>query len=62
MFMSNLKFEVDELVKHPAGSRKNLIRNTIEFSDSVVFPFNDTISSIKRIYPNKQLVFTFTII
>ena len=60
--MSNLKIEVDEVVKHSPGSRRNLLRNTIEFNDAVVFPFNDTICTIKRIYPNKQLVFNFTII
>ena len=57
-----LKIEVYELAKHPASARKELLRNTIPFNDSVVFPFNDVLSSLKTIYSNKHILVNFTII
>lgn len=60
--MSALKIEVEELCKHPANTRRVILRNTITFNENVSFPFDTIIKSIRLIFPNKQLIFNFTII
>lgn len=59
--MADLKIEIDELCRHPANSRKTLVRNTIPFNENVTFPFEKIISVFKTLYSNKQLIFNFTI-
>lgn len=59
--MISLKFEIEEVVKHPAGSRKILLRNTVEYNDSLQFPFDRVVSLFKMLFPSKELVFNFYI-
>ena len=60
--MSNLKIEVFDTKDCENGKFKLLLRNSIPYSDSLLFPFQEVVSSLKYIYPNKKLCFTFTII
>lgn len=60
--MVHLKFEIEEIVKHPAGSRRLICRNTIEYNENVVFPYEQVMNVFRALYPNKDLVFNFTII
>lgn len=60
--MSNLKVEIEELCKHPANTRRVILRNTIEYNENVSFPFESIIKSMRIIFPNKQLIFNFTIL
>lgn len=60
--MSQLAILIEESCKHPANARKTLCRSTLDFNDNVHFPFENIMSSFRTIYPNKNLVFTFTII
>lgn len=60
--MPELKFEIEESCKHPANKRNLLARNTIPYNENVSFPFERIISVFKCLYPNKQLIFNFTII
>lgn len=60
--MSNLKIEIEQLCKHPAGSRKLVFRNTVSFNENVTYPFSNVITTFKQFNPDKDLCFTFTII
>lgn len=60
--MATLKILIEESHKHPAGKLTTLCRTSIEFNDSVQFPFENIMSSFRTLYPTKQLIFNFTII
>lgn len=60
--MVRLKFEIEELCKHPANSRKLICRNTIEYNENVIFPYEKVMEVFRCLYPSKDLVFNFTII
>lgn len=58
----NLEIEVYELVQHPAGRERLLIKNNLSLNAAIAFPFNDILHSVRTIYPDKKLKFIFTII
>lgn len=60
--MATLKILIEEVVKHPAGTRKVVDRSSLEFNDSIIFPFQQIVDSYKIVHPTKQLVFTFTLL
>lgn len=57
-----LKVHVEEVLKHPANKTATICRSSLEFNDSVKFPFENIIQSFKTLYPNKQLVINFTVL
>ena len=60
--MSQLKVIIEEALKHPSGEYRTICRSSLEFNDSVHFPFENIMSSFRTLYPTKNLIFTFTII
>ena len=60
--MMKLKVHIEEMCKHPAGKTVTLARSSLDFNENVTFPFESLISSFKLLYPDKHLIFNFTII
>lgn len=60
--MMKLKILVEESCKHPAGKYNTLARSTLDYNEHVTFPFESIICSFKMLYPEKNLIFTFTIL
>lgn len=60
--MLTLQIQISESLKHPAGNVKTICRTSLEFNDSVQFPFENIMQSFRTLYPTKHLIFQFTII
>ena len=60
--MFHLKFEIEEVVKYPVGSRRVLCRNTLEYNENVTFPYEQVMNVFRMLYPTKELVFNFIFI
>lgn len=57
----NLKIEVFEILRHPAGTQKLLVRNSFLINSSVSFDYESLVAGIRLLYSNKPLVITFSI-
>lgn len=62
VLMADLKIHIEESLKHPLGERRTVMRNTIPYYENISFPYEKVMSVFKLLYPNKSLIFNFTII
>lgn len=60
--MSLLKVKIEEQHKHPPGRITLICATSLEFPNGVKFPFENIMDSFRTLYPNKNLIFNFTIL
>lgn len=60
--MSILKVQVEEICKHPAGKSTLICRTSLDYNENIIFPFENIMSSFRTLYPDKHLLFNFTIL
>lgn len=59
--MSFLKISVSRPVENQAGKFKDLFRQSIPYDESIQFPFERVLSSLRVLFPFKDIIINITL-